>query len=273
MESLISGAAEPSRPEERFDVSGLVRSFGFSPSGSARGVCKKMGLSVGLKNVDPSAYGGTPQPCPGCDLDALDFSRVLQAAGIDTRLLLDQEASRSSVVAEMRRAASSLRSGDLFVMSVAGHGSRGSVSPEASGTLHEGWCLWDGMLLDDEIVSVIHLFATGVRIVMVNDQCHSGGIFDNASRGVFRSLSRRAASSPMLIQFAACRADEASIGYPIGGTWTTALLKVLAVDRDISWQTWFDTASKHPSLTTAQSPQWFEFGPVDSAFRNGLIFT
>ena len=73
-------------------------------------------------------------------------------------------------------------------------------------------------------------------------------------------------------QFAACRADEASIGYPIGGTWTTALLKVLAVDRNISWRDWFDRARAHPSLTDRQRPQWFEVGPVTDVFRNGDVF-
>lgn len=262
-------------PEPRFDVSDVVRSF--RSEGTPRGGCRKIGLCVGLKNVDPAAYGGCPQPCPGCDLDATDFANVLAAAGVQTTLLSDSGATKAGVVGAMRDAAGALRAGDLFIMSIAGHGAREAIEAGKGTEVHESWCLWDGKLLDSEIVSVVRGFAPGVRIVMINDQCHSGGIFNECTRGlavggILRSLLGGGSSLPMLIQFAACRADEASIGYPIGGTWTTALLKVLAVDRKISWLDWFGKARAHPSLTERQQPQWFEVGPVTDRFRNGEVF-
>lgn len=260
---------------QRFDVSGVLRAFG--QDGSSRGGCRKIGLCVGVRDVDPSAYGGCPQPCPGCDLDATDFASILDAAGIGTTLLVDSRATRRGVVQAMRTAASSLRSDDLFVMSVAGHGTRETFDGKDGPSVHESWCLWDGKLLDDEIVSVVREFAPGVRIVMVNDQCHCGGIFSECARdafsgGVLRGLTRGGGVAPMLIQFAACRAEESSIGYPIGGTWMTALMKVLAIDRHISWREWFDRAREHPSLTERQQPQWFEVGPVSDGFRRGEVF-
>lgn len=241
---------------------------------SMRGTCRRMGLCVGLPEVDPSAYGGSSQPCPGCDLDASDFANVLSAAGIETTLLLNADATRAGVLDAMRRAAGSLRDGDLFVMTVAGHGARGKGG---DGRTHECWCLWDGKLQDSDIVGAVKAFSPGVRIVMINDQCHSGGIFVESCRGssgtgVLRELFGRGAGTPMLIQFAACRAEESSIGYPIGGTWMTALMKVLAVDKEISWQAWFEKASVHPSLTEAQRPQWVEMGPVSDGFRSGRVF-
>lgn len=265
----------PGTPEPRFDVSDVVRAF--RSAGTVRDGCRKLGLCVGLKEVDPAAYGGYPQPCPGCDLDATDFANVLTAAGVQTTLLSDSAATRDGVVRAMRGAAGTLRPGDLFVMSVAGHGARESIKGKTGDEVHESWCLWDGKLLDSEIVSVVRGFAPGVRIVMINDQCHSGGIFNECARGlavggILRGLLGGGSSLPMLIQFAACRADEASIGYPIGGTWTTALLKVLAVDRKISWLDWFGKARAHPSLTERQQPQWFEVGPVTDRFRNGEVF-
>ena len=262
-------------PEPRFDVSDVVRAF--RSAGTVRDGCRKLGLCVGLKEVDPAAYGGYPQPCPGCDLDATDFANVLTAAGVQTTLLSDSAATKAGVVGAMRDAAGALRAGDLFIMSIAGHGAREAIEAGKGTEVHESWCLWDGKLLDSEIVSVVRGFAPGVRIVMINDQCHSGGIFNECTRGlavggILRSLLGGGSSLPMLIQFAACRADEASIGYPIGGTWTTALLKVLAVDRKISWRDWFGKAREHPSLTERQQPQWFEVGPVTDRFRNGEVF-
>lgn len=255
-----------------FDPAATIRAV--RGMASMRDARKRVGLCVGLLEVDPSAYGGSSQPCPGCDLDASDFANVLSAAGIETTLLLNGQATAGGVRNAMRRAAGTLGDGDLFVMTVAGHGARGKG---ADGKAHECWCLWDGMLQDSDIVEMVRAFRPGVRIVMINDQCHSGGIFKELCRGlsgngVFCDLVGEGSDVPMLIQFAACRAEESSIGYPIGGTWMTALMKVLAVDKEISWRDWFDMASAHPSLTEVQRPQWVEMGPVSDGFRSGRVF-
>lgn len=253
-----------------FDAAETIRSV--RGMASRRDGGRRLGICVGLPRVDPAAYGGSEQPCPGCDLDASDFAKVLDAAGFATTLLLEEKATKDGVLGAMRNAAGALGDGDLLVMSVAGHGHRGDVD----GRMHESWCLWDGMLLDDDIVSAVKVFAPGVRIVMINDQCHSGGIFTESTRrlgGWLRGMFGRDVDSPMLVQFAACRAEESSIGYPIGGTWMTALMKVLAARRDMSWRAWFDEASAHQSLTKRQQPQWVEMGPVSDAFRNAEVLT
>ena len=243
-----------SDPEIDKAIDGVRKGFARGLSGS------KIGLCVGLPFVDKAAYGGSDQPCIGCDFDAKDFTKILEAAGFETSLLLSEKATRAGVVAAMKSAAERLSEGGLFVMSIAGHGARRPV-PEDGNRPHEYWCLWDGMLIDSDIIAAVKMFRAGVRIVMINDQCHCGGIF-TCERG----------DMPMLIQFAACRAEQSSMGTPIGGTWTTALMKVLAVDRDISWRQWFDKAVAHPSLTANQSPQWVEIGPVNDSFRNEKIF-
>lgn len=267
---LGGGASQSAAVGRReFDATETIRSV--SAMASRRGVGRRIGICVGLPHVDPKAYGGD-QPCPGCDLDASDFSKVLEAAGYETSLLLERQATKQGVLSALKGAAERLKDGDLLVMSVAGHGFRGNID----GKMHETWCLWDGMLLDDDIVAAVKGFASGVRIVMINDQCHSGGIFTESTRrlgGWLRGMFGRDVESPMLIQFAACRAEESSIGYPIGGTWMTALMKVLAVKRDISWRMWFDEASAHPSLTKNQQPQWVEMGPVSDGFRNANVLT
>ena len=276
IDARVGGGVPGIRGEGHFDVSGVIRSL--KASGFERGGGRKLGLCVGVEQVDPAAYGGVPQPCPGCGLDALDFSNVLAAAGFRADLLVNEGSSRTAVLGAMRRAADMLAAGDLFVMSVAGHGSREKVQGGNGPELHESWCLWDGKLVDDDIVAAVQAFSPGVRIVMINDQCHSGGFFDGGTPSaegnrMWRTLGSVRAGLPMLIQFAACRADESSVGYPIGGTWTTALMKVLAADRQISWREWFDRAAKHPSLTDRQRPQWLEVGPVTEEFRQGRILT
>lgn len=249
--------------------------------GTPRGMCRRIGLAVGLTATDPAAYGGIPQPCPGCDVDAADFNKVMEGAGFETTLLLNEAANWGNVSGAISDAAGKLVAGDLFVLLIAGHGGQiQSVNP-ATGRkeTHETWCLWDGEVADTILIGCFGLFRPGVRIVVVNDQCHAAGMFRDAGAGVpargFRGLERdfgANGAAPMLIQFAACRTDQNSAGMEIGGTWTTALLKVLAVTHDIGWREWFDRASVHMSLGKGQTPQWIELGPVTEEFRQGRIF-
>ena len=40
--------------------------------------------------------------------------------------------------------------------------------------MDETWCLYDGMLVDDELVNLFGFFNKKVRVLMVSDSCHSG---------------------------------------------------------------------------------------------------
>lgn len=262
-------------------------------AGQPKGLCRRIGLSVGLDRVDDSVYHGSAAPLQGCVTDATDFHNILQGAGFEARLLRDEEASRGRVVAEIIEASRKLVAGDLFVMAISGHGARQDMPNDPSP--HEFWCLWDGMLPDTDIVDAFSRFEPGTRIVVVTDQCHSGGVFLPAGsneKGIaippplpgrtLPALSLRGAAGrlrsgvnpPMLIQLAACRGRQTSLDSEIGGRWITALIKCLAVSRDIGWREWFDRAAAHSTVgevSDRQTPQWVELGPVTDEFRYGRI--
>ena len=42
--------------------------------------------------------------------------------------------------------------------------------------MDETWCLYDGQLIDDELYSSWGAFASGVRIFLLSDSCHSGTV-------------------------------------------------------------------------------------------------
>lgn len=137
---------------------------------SRKGMCRRIGLSVGLDHYE----GGWCPPLTGCVTDATDFHRILSGAGLDTTLLTEDEASRKRVAQEIGEAARRLSAGDLFVMAISGHGGRGQLPGDQ--TPHESWCLWDGELADTAVVELFRQFSSGVRIVLITDQCHSGGV-------------------------------------------------------------------------------------------------
>ncbi len=262
--------------------------------GQSKGMCRRIGLSVGLDHVDDSVYHGNASPLLGCVTDATDFHAILQSAGFEARLLTEQEASCERVEWAILDAAQRLGAGDLFVMAISGHGARFTMPTDSEP--HEFWCLWDGMLPDTRIVDAFSQFAVGTRIVVITDQCHSGGVFlpPNSSEKAIAvpppltgrtseplSLKRFAgrqraggAGLPMLIQFAACRGQQTSLDTEIGGRWITALIKCLAVSRDIGWREWFNRAAGHATVgevSDRQTPQWVELGPVTEEFRQGRV--
>ena len=58
--------------------------------------------------------------------------------------------------------------GDVVVSRVAPH--------EENDKQDETWCLFDGQLIDDEVYLELSRFASGVRILVLSDSCHSGTV-------------------------------------------------------------------------------------------------
>jgi hypothetical protein len=251
-----------------------------------RGAVRRMGLCVGLNEVSPAAYGNWVAPLAGCVADAERFLCVLKKLGFAAQKLLDAAASCANVFSAIAEAAKALRDGDLFVCHVSGHGGQ---APGPRGAC-ENWCLYDGEAWDGDIVWAFSRFRPGVRILVVNDQCHSGGVFQSRAAGADSPFGRLCAKAgrpagwdaasalrspgyPRLIQFAACRAEQTSIDALGGGTWTQALVNALdeafAEASLPTYRQWFDRAFASPTLRRGrQDPQWVESASVTDGFRN-----
>ena len=274
-----------SRPSAK--SAGPTSAFGFSIDGMRRDESvRKVGLCVGLNTVDPAAYPGYEvPPLSGCIADVERLLCVLGRFEFETAKLLDSDATCANLYNTIKGLTSQLQPGDLFVLHVSGHGGR----ENRQGDLRENWCLYDGLAWDSDIVWLFSRFRPGVRILVINDQCHSGGIFQ-AARGdnmsPFGELCRAdgrpadwnaaaavsGANFPMLIQFAGCRAEQSSIDGLTGGTWTQALVNTLdsaiSQNRLLSYREWFDYSFANPSLRRGrQDPQWVESACVTDKFR------
>ena len=145
------------------------------PSATAKP--KAISLHIGLNGVSAAAYSGWDGPLAACEFDANDMAALAKKRGMKPDVLLTKKATRSAVLAGMRRAARALKSGDLFFMSYSGHG--GQV-PDTNGDevdrQDETWCLYDGQLIDDELYGELGKFKAGVRILVLSDSCHSGTV-------------------------------------------------------------------------------------------------
>lgn len=139
---------------------------------------KGLSLHIGLNTVSAGHYEGWNGPLDACEHDAKDIADIVSNLGYATSILLTSKATRESVIDHIGDAAKRLVSGDIFVLSYAGHGSR---LPDLNGDERPGgkdstWCLYDGEMIDDEISDLMCNFVSGVRIFLLSDSCHSGTI-------------------------------------------------------------------------------------------------
>jgi metacaspase-1 len=137
---------------------------------------KGISLHLGLNHVDPDHYRGWDGELAGCQNDARDLQAIAQGAGFDTTLLLDEQATAEPVKAAIAEVAGALAAGDVFLLTYSGHGSQvpDKNGDETEDGYDETWVLFDRQLVDDELYELWSKFATGVRIVVLSDSCHSG---------------------------------------------------------------------------------------------------
>ena len=140
-----------------------------------------LSLHLGLNAVDPVHYGGWSGELGACERDAVDMGALAKSQKMKPTVLLTKAATRAKTIAAMRAAAKTLKKGDLFFLTYSGHGGQvRDVTGEEDDKRDETWCLFDGQLIDDELYFELARFASGVRILVLSDSCHSGTVTRDA---------------------------------------------------------------------------------------------
>jgi metacaspase-1 len=168
----------------------------------AQSAVRGRALCVGLNEVDPNHYG-SPLRLGGCCNDAQDLATILR--GIDgfaaPTVLLNSAAKVAAVTAEINSAADDLKSGDIFVFTIASHGSQlpdlngDEADLDSEDRLDETWLLHDRMWVDDERYPLWKKFKPGVRIVVVSDTCHAGTTIRARGGGSVQEMANTASFS------------------------------------------------------------------------------
>jgi metacaspase-1 len=136
-----------------------------------------LSLHIGLNAVDPGHYDGWSGELAACERDATDMAALARSQRMRPSVLLTRSATRARTFAAVRTAAKVLKRGDLFFLTYSGHGGQvPDVTGEETDKRDETWCLFDGQVIDDEIYIELARFASGVRILVLSDSCHSGTI-------------------------------------------------------------------------------------------------
>jgi len=161
-------------------ASELTRALG-APSVIAGGKARGISLHLGLNTVDPAHYDGWDGRLTACEADAVAMEALAESEGFETQMLLTSDATRDNVTDRIRRAASELKGGDMFLLTVSGHGGRipdfnRDEDHDGDEKMDETLCLYDFQLADDELYMLWSEFRAGVRVLAVPDTCHSGSM-------------------------------------------------------------------------------------------------
>ncbi|MNZ74475.1 Caspase domain protein [compost metagenome] len=135
-------------------------------------------LHIGLNSVDSQHYSGWDGVLVAGEADARSMEMIAQSLNYNNvSTLLTTNATINNVVKEVKKAAFTLESGDIFFLTYSGHGGQiPDQDMDESDGLDETWCLYDGEFIDDELYSLWSLFKEDVRIIVLSDSCHSGSI-------------------------------------------------------------------------------------------------
>lgn len=195
-----------------------------------------------------------------CEADALAMQAIAIEQGFGTtRTLLSKEALYERVVEEISVAAVELESEDIFWVSFAGHGVR---VLDGSGDEYDGydesWLLSDLILTDDELHHLWSQFRPGVRLLIVLDCCHSGGI----DIPLHSNFPKIAASGIML---ASCSEPQYSREGDNHGFFTENLLRIWDKGK---FRKSYKRLNKqiNESMGERQNSQYIRFGTTDRNF-------
>lgn len=139
---------------------------------------KGISLHIGLNEYDYTAYkkkGLSIRRLPNCTNDAAAYMAIATRFRFNTSSAFDENATWAKVVDAIGLIAQHLEYSDLFFLSFSGHGYQVyDKNGDEEDHFDEAWCLYDRMLVDDDLFELLKLFRPGVRIVVVCDCCHSG---------------------------------------------------------------------------------------------------
>src|SRR5262249_41045422 len=143
----------------------------------SRSMATATAIHIGLNNVDPAAYEGWDGALGACENDATAMEQLARGLGYTTHTLLSSQATAGAVFGAIADAAASLHSGDIGLITYAGHGGQfPDLSGEEEDRRDETWLLYDREILDDEIRVALSSFEPGVRVVVLSGSCHSGTV-------------------------------------------------------------------------------------------------
>jgi len=136
----------------------------------------KRAVCIGIND-----YPNTNNDLGGCVNDANDWADLLKDGfefGKQIQIITDSDATKDRILQALGDLVTDSKSGDIAVFTYSGHGTwiYDQGEPDESDNRDEAICAHDGIIIDDQIRTVIRQMKPGVRLTIISDSCYSGGV-------------------------------------------------------------------------------------------------
>lgn len=134
----------------------------------------KHALHVGINYVDKIAYNGWSGELTGCVNDAITMKALIKPDGF-CQMLFNENATFDNIVKAFTTLAKIVKPEDKTFITFSCHGTQiPDINKDEKDKLDEALCLYDGLLVDDQLGKLIKLLNCNVYVI--SDSCHSGTI-------------------------------------------------------------------------------------------------
>lgn len=218
---------------------------------------KGYSLHIGLNSVNPDAYDGWSGELISCESDMEAMSKLCVQGGYElTYRFPTRTANAIEIETIIAEYSTKLEAGDFFCFTYSGHGGQiPDIDNDEPDSFDETICLYDRMMLDDELAAMWAMFKPGVRITAIFDCCHSGSMArEKVSKKHARMIPANVAfrmcyKNPSIywnekaevkfrnneikasvISIGACRDNQYAMDGEKNGLFTSKLLKTMYVD-------------------------------------------
>ena len=183
-------------------------------------------VCIGMENS--AKYG----KCPGAGVDAARMYNLFKQNFHDVTLLQSGAATKAAVVAAMENAAKA----DFMILFYSGHGGS-APGPEEDGR-NEYLCLYNAMMLDDEVWAIITKCKG--RVWLIFDCCHSETMYreyDGFRMSMLDDMAFASGSGVNLLCWSGCPDNAYSYGDAGGGKFTNSILRNFS--KKITYDKWW----------------------------------
>jgi hypothetical protein len=244
---------------------------------------KGMALAIGLNNIDNDYYENhynlTGVPLPSCENDANDMAGIAVSRNFQVETLCTEAATRENVINGISRAAKTLKPGDIFMLSYSGHGYQvRDENGDEPDKWDETWCLFNDMLIDDELNALFTKFAENVRILVFSDSCHSGTVTKAMSKSIKEIRAKKDANlldvkAPVkasVLLISACRDNqEVDSGEP--NSRFTSNLKLVWDNGNLKYNYKQFYKEIYKLMPDDQKPNYYRTGKLNPEFEKEHI--
>lgn len=139
---------------------------------------KRVAYCIGIND-----YPGTRNDLRGCVNDAIDWASLTQVHGYTADIIKDRDATVSlgkNILKELVNDSNKYGKDFQGILTFSGHGTHvPDLDGDEENGRDEALCMYDGLIIDDEIREILSSFNKNARLWIVADCCHSGTITRN----------------------------------------------------------------------------------------------